>query len=75
MTIKIFDEITNKFPLKYYNIEDGKAYVSETGRLYIGNEFLRGELKVYAFSVDGSDYITDEDSMAFREVNLTVTIE
>lgn len=76
MAIKIVDAVPTVNPIKYDDIQDGHAYISNKGVLYIGNKVFRANGYIFAFSVNGKDYITAEDSdLTFREVNITVTIE
>ena len=71
MTIVVKPAAVNDYPLYAYDIEDVKAYESESGLVYIGN-YCSG---VIAFSLDGKNAVPDGSAVRFRAIKLTCEIE
>ncbi len=70
MSITIVNKNQMPFPLSTKDVEDGKAYLSDEGTIYIGNHI--DDLK--AFSICGKYVMPRIGEFQLREINLTITV-
>ena len=68
--ITIEKKTVPSYPLVWSDLENGRAYESESGDIFIGFEYR----DIRAVSLDGTTAIGEGNSRRFREVNLKVTV-
>lgn len=71
MSIVIVQKDKPVYCLSACDIQDGRAYESDEGLIFIGNSYEN----VRAYSVDGGSVISKQNTSAlFREVNLQISV-
>ena len=70
MTVNISQRDTLEYPLRSKDMIGGRAYRCSDGLIYICNNYAG----VIAFSLCGSDIVTDNAGRRFIEVNLDIVV-